>query len=127
MHCNTAGIADDLFIHINERRAKVYEYVNDEHDIYDVIDKNQRIVVDYRSCVVAAGAGRSFRCFCEHEGSHVRRDDSRVHHEEKDQPVPNGFEGGVVKNSPWVYLGRFDFVFRQNISTQGHDLGLKIQ
>ena len=47
----------------------------------------------------------------EMKGGHVGCHNRSVHHQEKNEPIPNSFEGRVVKNGPFVDSRGLETVF----------------
>ena len=58
----------------------------------------------------------------EKESGDVRREDGRVDDQQKDNPVPDGFEGRIVQDRPFVNARRLQFVLGKHIGTQREDL-----
>ena len=58
----------------------------------------------------------------EQEGGHVGREDGRVDDQDQDDPVPEGLEGRVVEDGPFVNAWRLQLVLLHHIGAEGKDL-----
>jgi len=94
---NHSRVGDDLAGRTDERRVEVDENVDEEDDVDDGVDDEDRRRVKR---LVA-------------ERHVVRHHDGRVERQQQNQPVPLGFEHGVVEDDVLRRLGRLLSVVRQ--------------
>lgn len=115
MDGNLAGVADHLVVGVDVRGPEVDDDVDDEHDVDQQVDHHDGVVAVLLVALVRL-------LLAEQEGGHVRREDGRVHHQQKDDPVPHGLERRVVEDGPLVHRGLLQFVLGKNVSSQGQHL-----
>ena len=99
-------VRDDLAGRADVGRVKVQHDVDEEDDVDDGVDDEQRHVL--RRLVL--------------ERDVVRHHDGRVEGQAEDDPVPDGFEGTVVKQNVRGSLWGLLSILRQNIGTKTHQL-----
>ena len=111
-------MADDLVVLVDVRRTKVYDDVNEEHDVDEKVDDGERVVVSLEDAVFEHPLLFHVLFVVEEEGSDVGRAYGRVDDEDEDEPVPDGFEGRVMDNCEPVLRRSLEFVLWQHFGTQ---------
>lgn len=115
---NLAGVADHLVVRVDVRGPEVDEDVDDEHDVDEQVDDDDRVVV-----VLPVSLVRFL--LAEQESGHVWREDGRVHHQQKDDPVPDRLKRRVVQDRPLVHGGLLQLVLGKYVGTQRKHLQTK--
>ncbi len=95
MHGNLPRMADHFIVFINVCSPKVNENIDNEHNIHNEVNNGERVIVATASPKTVVGQVVPW-VLIEEEGGHVRREDSRVNDEDKDEPVPHSLEGRVM-------------------------------
>lgn len=65
--------------------------------------------------------------FPKQKGSHVRRENGRVHHQDQYYPIPHSLKGRVVQEGPLVIVVILQLLVQQYVSAQGSNLMIRIQ
>lgn len=109
-------MAHHLVVTVHVGGPEVDDDIDDEHDVHHQVHHIERI-----AGVSAVGPALSV-VLAEQEGGAVRREHSRVQHEQQDQPIPYGLERAVVQDRPLVDARRLQLVLGQHVGSQRQHL-----
>lgn len=96
MNGNLSGVTDDLVVFIYISGPKIYQDVDDKHDVNNEIDDCERVAV--LGAFTSPFFRRSAITFVEQKSGDIRGADSGVENKDENDPVPDCLEGRVVKN-----------------------------
>lgn len=112
MLSDASGIADHLVVVVDISGPEIDEDVDYEHDIHHQVHYVEGVAG------VATGAPPLVLLLIEEEGGRVGREDSRVEHQEQDDPVPYCLERAVVEDGPLVDAWSLKLVLRKHICSE---------
>ena len=116
-------MTDDLVVLVDVRRTKVYDDVDEEHDVDEKVDDGEWVVVTLQDAAVfELPLLLHVLVVVQKKGSDVRRADGRVDDEDENDPVPDGFEGGVMDDREPVLRRSLQLVLGKYFGTQREHL-----
>lgn len=87
--------------------------------------QTEEIDDDDRILAVALALFATEIVLVEEESGHIRREDGCVDDQQKNNPVPDCFEGRIMQYCPFVDTGRLQFVLGKDVGAQREDLRFK--